>query len=183
MHRKTSPLCERGTGCLYPCPAGVVGNSSSLSTPRCGGDCPRGFFCGERTVMPSACPLGTRQPALGARALDSCIGCSPGSFSAMLANVNSTCSPCSAGTFSEEAGASACSSCPSGGFCPHAGASSRLVFQPCPVGHYNEERGAVGPAACLGCPAGKASTNLGATSASQCVNCTVGTRPSKQGWC
>ena len=42
------------TGCLYKCPVGVFGSTDNLTTARCTGACPKGHWCGEATVTPTA---------------------------------------------------------------------------------------------------------------------------------
>jgi hypothetical protein len=42
------------TGCLYKCPAGVFGATDNLTNALCTGACPKGHWCGEATVTPTA---------------------------------------------------------------------------------------------------------------------------------
>jgi hypothetical protein len=88
--------------CLYVCADGFYSNSHYHSSQRCAGLCaqptfelikglppwsyaivepsveprlpgPVGHYCGEGTITPQPCPVGTYQPLPGARMLASCI--------------------------------------------------------------------------------------------------------------
>lgn len=96
-----------GSHCL-PCMAGYYGEGADQSAPECTGSCPEGHFCGVRTYTPQPCPAGTRMPSRGAFSMDSCIPCSPGQYENASASMARACPACPAGTYTEDAGASAC---------------------------------------------------------------------------
>ena len=51
--------CEPGSYCITGikklCPAGTYGNISALTTRKCSGPCPAGYFCPEATTSPIIC--------------------------------------------------------------------------------------------------------------------------------
>jgi hypothetical protein len=94
------------THCLHNCSAGSLAASPYHNTSMCAGFCPIGHFCGQRTIIPEACPPGTFQPIEGGRTSASCVPCSPGSYSG--ANASSACIGCPIGKVSESSRASAC---------------------------------------------------------------------------
>jgi hypothetical protein len=168
--------------CPFSCAAGFYGTQLWHTGPECDGLCPAGFSCGARTVVPTACPIGTFQPLPGARTASACLRCSPGTYNAVRANGNETCTICPSGKVSESSGASACDGCPVGGYCATPGADSvRQVFTPCPVGTYNAQLGASSNASCVRCDAGKFNSVPGSASESACVPCRAGQITSEAG--
>ena len=140
-------------GCPYPCAAGFVGNVTNSTLATCGGSCPPGHTCHERTIIPQPCPNGTYMPAPGAVSSDSCIPCPAG---AMAPSENSTsCSPCPPGSYSAEVRATACTACPKHGYCSEVAASSlQMAFRHCPAGTFSDLEGLTSLSQCQACPDG-----------------------------
>jgi len=109
--------------------------------------CPIGSFC----------PLGSSQPT----------PCGPGTYNA---GINATtCSACTAGTYSLTLGAissATCQQCPAGSYC-----TTPATIATCPVGFYCPA-GTQNP---IGCAIGTYSSGSGASAVSTCTPCTPGT--------
>ena len=45
-----------------------------------GDKCPEGFYCGEGSPYPLACPLGTYSPSLGNENVTDCLDCTHGQY-------------------------------------------------------------------------------------------------------
>ena len=164
-------------GCFFVCARGYYGKSTKETKATCTGSCPRGHYCDEGTVTPEPCPLGTHAPTEGASSRTACIQCAPGSFGASTGNGNATCTPCPAGSFTENLGQSSCSPCPPGGYCPSAGAASRTTWVPCPSGRYSPDPGLSAESQCVACPDGTYNPSSGGTDEGACVPCVRGS------WC
>ena len=120
-----------------------------------------------------------------------CTACPSGQY-AMTKGAVGHCSPCKAGSYQAEFGATACDYCPAGTFSDAEGANNADTCKPCTFGHFSA-MGAptcstcpvpvVGcpngkfrntkdiSCACTSCSAGKASSSSQATA---CVNCALG---------
>ncbi|TNE47808.1 MAG: hypothetical protein EP343_18255 [Deltaproteobacteria bacterium] len=98
------------------------------------------------------------------------ISCGPGSCN------NGTCS-CPAGTFKNTSGG--CTPCSAGTYQDQAGQTSCIA---CPTGRYQDQ---TGQTSCNKCPAGTKNSNTGSTSSSSCIACPVGTYQDQTGahWC
>ncbi|ETV67019.1 hypothetical protein, variant 1 [Aphanomyces astaci] len=161
--------CPKGSYCkhnqVFPCPAGVYGNATQLSTVSCSGLCPGGFVCPVGTIEPIPCgnanvycPVGsraTKQVPLGYYGIgdtsytrQSIALCELGSFC-----VQGNMAVCLAGIFGASMGLSsaACTDvCPAGHYCPEAS----IVPKPCPAGTYGATT-ELSTSACSGvCPEG-----------------------------
>ena len=164
-------------GCFFVCARGYYGESTTETKATCTGSCPRGHYCDEGTVTPEPCPLGTHAPTEGASSRMACIQCAPGSFGASTGNGNATCTPCPAGSFTEDLGQSNCSACPPGGFCPSPGAATRTTWVPCPSGRFSPYPGLSAESQCVACPDGTYNPSSGGTDEGSCVPCVRGS------WC
>ena len=164
-------------GCFFVCARGYYGESTTETKATCTGSCPRGHYCDEGTVTPEPCPLGTHAPTEGASSRMACIQCAPGSFGASTGNGNATCTPCPAGSFTEDLGQSNCSACPPGGFCPSPGAATRTTWVPCPSGRFSPDPGLSAESQCVACPDGTYNPSSGGTDEGACVPCARGS------WC
>ena len=70
--------CGNSTAEPTKCPPGTIGNSTSFSTPVCGGKCPVGHWCGAGCTDPIACPPGTFTEVTGATNESWCRPCKAG---------------------------------------------------------------------------------------------------------
>ena len=173
----TTPATGHYEGCFFVCARGYYGESTTETKATCTGSCPPGHYCDEGTVTPEPCPLGTHAPTEGASSRMACIQCAPGSFGASTGNGNTTCTPCPAGSFTEDLGQSNCSACPPGGFCPSPGAATRTTWVPCPSGRFSPDPGLSAESQCVACPDGTYNPSSGGTDEGACVPCARGS------WC
>jgi hypothetical protein len=130
----------------YPCTACPIGkyqNSQGM------------LFC-------NPCPVNTYFASTGATAVGSCLACPIGKWTNQVVGA-SACTNCSAGFFMSQS-MSSCSPCAAGSFQDNSGASS---CKTCPSG---TGVNTVGSTFCPDCPAGRYSTSSGL-----CTDCTFGT--------
>ncbi|KAL3926142.1 MAG: hypothetical protein SGPRY_003439, partial [Prymnesium sp.] len=128
------------------CEPGTYQNDTAATGCR---TCPDGSYCMEGSSAPLPCPGGTTQtPGVTMTRADDCTVCSEGTFcpvgSASPTKCSAgtfsdklrqeVCTPCAAGTYQDEEGATACMACEQGSFCPH-GASAALR---CEAGTYSD---------------------------------------------
>ena len=159
-HRVNQSVCQPGWYCVsgvrLPCPDGVYGSDTGLSTPLCSGQCSPGYFCTAGAVVPNQtqcgdvsvyCPLGSSVPQAAPGGVFTNGGddvtrtmvtaCPTGYYC-----VNGTSRACPVGRFGCATGLSLsdCNGeCAAGYYCPLASTSSHAlpcggaaVF--CPVG-------------------------------------------------
>lgn len=78
LTRTQQNLCPLGHYCkqgsLYPCPAGVYGNSRGLTDKSCSGWCPAGYYCPAGSPNPTECEDGS----YSLQGSSSCITCPGG---------------------------------------------------------------------------------------------------------
>ncbi|KAJ3452198.1 hypothetical protein M0812_03962 [Anaeramoeba flamelloides] len=160
-------------------------------------NCSAGTFCDKRDATSSesclSCRVGTYSQS-GSRVcldcpigafgnvehLSKCFDCLPGSWSNTVGNVNSSCNPCPAGTYSTAYGATTietCLECDPGTYNPQTGATSRDFCLKCHMGTYNPHSGSNSTQSCIPCPLGSVSNISGSSS---CEFCEKGKIPSKK---
>ena len=139
----------------YACSPGLYGNSSNAqSSPRCSGECPKGYVCPVSTVTPRPCPKGRYCPGYDARGV--------GATAAL---------PCKPGTYSNATmlfRAEQCLACPSGHACPSGSIDPIL----CSAGSFTNSSMAVKDS-CVACPAGAFQSQEGQVG---CEACPKGSR-------
>jgi hypothetical protein len=190
----TGHYCLAGTGAhnQYPCAAGtqnvLIGRSSPTDCTACpegrycpagtpsgnlpvnGLTCPAGHYCptGTSTSSQWPCPPGTYSgPVTGLTDPSSCLTCPPGRY---CVQGTSTPTPCPAGKFRREEGATnaaACTDCTSGMACPTAGLTAPSTI--CVAGYYCPT-GTVYPTDSP-CAPGTLSNQTNLILASQCEEC------------
>ena len=95
----------------------------------------------------------------------------------LKARRSSTCSACTAGTYSIYPGVTSiatCLACPAGTYSTVLGAASSASCSNCAAGTYSSAVNAVSISTCSNCVAGTYSTALGAESIATCSNCLSG---------
>lgn len=157
-----------------PCSAGQFCNDTGLARPT--GNCSAGYHCsiGSRFARPitGECPAGFYCPA-GTPAPEPC---PPGTFGqARRLQVASDCTPCPAGQFCDQPGATApTGACSAGHHCvrgsPQASPTGQAYGDLCPLHHYCPA-GATVPVAC---PAGTFAGSRGLGEAAECSLCDAG---------
>ena len=166
--------CDKG----YYCPLGTGVLGESLK-------CPRGHYCGG-SPLPTRCPAGTYYSDFGATAQSDCKTCPAGFYCPSGSVSPGIICPagraCPGGT-----GPDQMLSCTAGTYSEEEGASSLAVCKDCPVGHYccsgtaTDNIGSVcegGVATPIPCPPG---FYQGSTRSQTCQACTAGMSCSKAG--
>ncbi|KAJ3442137.1 hypothetical protein M0812_11867 [Anaeramoeba flamelloides] len=158
-------------------------------------NCSAGTFCDKSDATSSesclACPIGKYSLGGASVCLDcpignfgngehlsKCFECIPGSWSNTLGNMNSSCNPCPAGTYSTAYGAttiSTCVECAPGTYNTKTGATAKAFCLECPVGTYNSDYGSTTADSCDPCPSGSVANVTGSSS---CYFCEKGKSPS-----
>ena len=205
------------------CGSGTFSNVTGRTTP-CE-LCPAGSYCqNPRSIYPIPCDPGSFSPITGAASSEDCYSCPEGTFATTHGTTgldvmakpslflnSTTCAlciagyycgkrtdeptPCAAGKFSHETGASTidtCQNCEPGFWCHEPGTSDET--KPCPKGwscpgngtaSYKCEAGtysSVNPQdSCLKCPKNTWSDTIGASTIATCRTCPTGTSSDKLG--
>ena len=131
------------------CPERYYGIAADLETAECSGICQPGYYCGERTVIPTPCANGTYMPLYGASKAEDCLDCPRGQYQSESGQPS--CTTCPAGTHSANTGSAGCKDCDPGGYCEVVDGS--MVRQACPAGTFNPNFRSISVDSCLLCPA------------------------------
>jgi hypothetical protein len=137
--------------CTAPCRPGSFGSAPSQTSPVCDGNCTAGYACAAGSTSPTTflCPTGRYSTA----GMGSCLACPAGTYGDSVGLTSSACSgPCAEGYV-----------------CPPGSNSSTPVLS-CPVGRYGEAT----TGACEDCPVGRFGPTAGATSPAACTACASG---------
>jgi len=164
------------------CPAGSYGSDSQTCTLCISGkykattdrslctNCPENSHSdvGSTALSDCICNAGSTGPNGG-----SCALCATGKYkeSAEDDPAGSTCTPCTAGTYSSSSGSSTCTLCITG---TYSSSSGRAECDKCGSGKYSTVEGAVSSSTCIKCASGKYQIMAGATSELACKMCPVG---------
>eukprot|EP00698_Gefionella_okellyi_P007559 TRINITY_DN1855_c0_g1_i3.p1 TRINITY_DN1855_c0_g1~~TRINITY_DN1855_c0_g1_i3.p1 ORF type:complete len:3930 (+),score=866.22 TRINITY_DN1855_c0_g1_i3:1305-13094(+) len=166
-------------------PAMSLPNSISVALVGCGtsfcflwshnetsSSCATGHYSSTGQAPCQPCPAGTFAMVEG---LTSCTNCSAGTWSSALgATVATECTSCAEGQFSTATGAtdiSTCQWCAAGKWNDQAGSSS---CENCAAGTWSNVTGLTQASDCSSCPAGTYSSALGASTLSACTQCAAG---------
>ena len=150
LDHTASDLPDDFTGCPYSCARGYIGLYANHTGPTCGGECPRGMYCGRGSSAP--CPVGTANGESGAGRIEACLSCSPGTFQA--AEGSTACASCQPGSTVDVVGQTSCAACKAGGYCAltSSGTTTRTLWEPCPAGAWSNLTGRADSSDCRACP-------------------------------
>jgi hypothetical protein len=169
--RSDQQQCAPGSYCVggvaIPCPAGLFGASSGLSSPGCSGNCSAGHACpmGSTNAAGMPCPPGR----FSLSGWGACADCGPGRYGASSGASTAACTgPCTAGYFCAPGSTNATAQeCPRGAYCPEGGAAPI----PCPVGRYGSSTLGTAFRDCTICPGGTYGNRSGEADEAGCAPC------------
>ena len=104
-----------------------------MSSVRCSGECPAGYYCTVQTTVPLQCPVGTFSN-LGQ---SNCSAC-PRGFSTRSKEAAIKCTKCESGRYTTLQRSGQCSPCPTGKFQPKHGSTT---CKRCPDGYFGTNEG------------------------------------------
>lgn len=127
--------------------------------------CPKGYYCPQKSINPTACPQGTYNPTTMSWDAAHCLKCPPGykCSTQALTELHETNDKCTAGYFCAESSISAQPVARDLGATPPR-------WGPCPVGHYCP----IGTAYPYKCPIGTYNDQVLQTADSACKDCAAG---------